>query len=117
MRRRVIGLFAANALSFLVVGLSFIAYSRILSPSELGLYAMALSSGTLLTLVLDGGLKTSVIKMEEPLRKEQEASIILLMLAVSVFLIALLQLFVHLLLAQRPEIRHDAKFVVLFVGI
>src|SRR5882724_11715921 len=64
IHRRVIGLFAANILSIVVVGASFVVYSRLLSPPEFGLYAVALSTATLLALILDAGLKTTIIKSE-----------------------------------------------------
>src|SRR5258707_3235066 len=106
MRRRIIGLFAANILTFAVVGLSFIAYSKLLSPPEFGLYAVALSVATLLALVLDGGLKTSIIKMEQELSVEQESSIAVLMLAGSAVLI------LALIALQHPLLSRDRKSVV-----
>jgi O-antigen/teichoic acid export membrane protein len=117
MRRQVIGLFAANILTILVVGLSFIAYSRLLSPPEFGLYAAALSAATLLSLILDGGLKTSIIKKETELANDEESSIALLMLAISVVLILLLVVAEQPLLSRYSGIKHDAKFINLFVGI
>jgi len=75
IHRQVIGLFAANILSILAIGFSFIAYSKLLSPPEFGLYAVALSAATLLALILDGGLKTAIIKSETSLaRKKNPAS-------------------------------------------
>ena len=117
MRRRAAGLFAANILTMLVVGFSFLVYSRLLSPPEFGLYAAALSAATLLSLILDGGLKTSIIKMEAELAKEEESSIALLMLTVSIVLILFLLLAQQPLLSRHSEIKHDAKFISLFVGI
>jgi len=117
MRRRIMGLFAANMVTFAVVGLSFIAYSKLLSPPEFGLYAVALSAATLLALVLDGGLKTSIIKMEQELSVEQESSIAVLMLGVSAVLILALTALQHPLLSRHAEIKHDVRFIVLYVGI
>jgi O-antigen/teichoic acid export membrane protein len=117
IHRRVFGLFAANLLTLLVVGLSFLAYSRLLSPPEFGLYALGLSAATLLSLVLDGGLKTTIIKMESNLSPAEESSIAVLMMGVSVGLILLLLAAERPLLALRPGISQDARFIVLFVGI
>jgi len=115
--RRVIGLFAANVLTVVVVGLSFIAYSKILTPQEFGLYAVGLSAATLLALILDGGLKTTIIKLDTELPEEEESSIAVLMLVVSVGLILLLVAGERTLLAMRPGISQDARFITLFVGI
>jgi O-antigen/teichoic acid export membrane protein len=117
IHRQVIGLFFANILSILAIGFSFIVYSKLLSPPEFGLYAVALSVATLLALILDGGLKTTIIKSDTNLAREEESSIAVLMVLVSIGLILLLLAVQQPILAFRPEIRHDTKFVVLFVGI
>jgi len=96
---------------------TILAYSKLLSPPEFGLYAVALSVATLLALVLDGGLKTSIIKMEQELSVEQESSIAVLMLAVSAVLILALIALQHPLLSRHAEIKHDVRFIVLYVGI
>jgi O-antigen/teichoic acid export membrane protein len=117
VHRQVIGLFVANVLTILVVGLSFIAYSKLLSPPEFGLYAVALSAATLLALILDGGLKTTIIKLEADLPREEESSIAILMVLVSLGLVLALVALAQPFLALRPEIKHDARFVVFFVGV
>jgi O-antigen/teichoic acid export membrane protein len=117
IQRQVIGLFTANILTILAIGFSFAVYSNLLSPPEFGLYAVALSVATLLALILDGGLKTTIIKSETNLPREVESSIAVLMVLVSIGLILILLAVQHPILALRPEIRHDTKFVVLFVGI
>ncbi len=117
IRREVIGLFAANILTLLVVGLSFVVYSKLLSPSEFGLYAAGLSAATLLTLILDGGLKTTIIKLGAELPRDEESSIAVLMVAVSVGLIVILLALKQPLLALRPNIKHDTEFLFFFVGI
>jgi O-antigen/teichoic acid export membrane protein len=117
IHRQVIGLFASNILTILAIGISFIAYSKLLSPPEFGLYAVALSTATLLALILDGGLKTTIIKSETNLPQEEESSIAVLMVLVSIGLILVLLAVQQPILALRPEIRHDTKFVGLFVAI
>jgi len=117
MHRRIVGLFAANIVTLVVVGLSFVAYSRLLDPSDFGLYAIALSAATILALVLDGGLKTTIIKLDSELSPQEESSIAVWMVLVSAGLLLLLVATEGPLLAMRPGIRHDAKFVTSFVGI
>src|SRR5262245_57783003 len=117
VHRHVIGLFAANVLTILVVGLSFIAYSKLLSPPEFGLYAVALSTATLLALILDGGLKTTIIKLEKDLPREEESSIAVLMILVSLGLILVLVAVAQPFFSLHAEIKRDARFVVLFVGV
>ena len=116
IERRVVGLFAANILNILAVVASFLVYSRLLTPQEFGLYAVALSASTLLSLILDGGLKTTIIKLHSQLEGDEEASIAVLMIAVSVGLIVLSAVSAKWILLLRPGITHDAKFVVLFVS-
>jgi O-antigen/teichoic acid export membrane protein len=55
MRQNVLKLFAANTFSYLLAGLSFVVYSRLLSPAEFGTYGTAFAVATMLSLVLDGG--------------------------------------------------------------
>jgi O-antigen/teichoic acid export membrane protein len=117
IHRRIVGLFAANLLTLVVVGLSLVAYSKLLDPAEFGLYAVALSVATILTLVLDGGLKTTIIKSESELSPQEESSIAVWMVLVSVALLLILVVAEGPLLALRPGIKHDAKFVTIFVGI
>ena len=117
MRRRVIGLFVANMLTFVIVGVSFIVYSKLLSPAELGLYAAALSLATVLALVLDGGLKTSVIKMGETLTKERESSIALLMVTFSLCLILFMMAAEKQVVIHYPDSGRDIRFTFLFVSI
>ena len=106
IHRQVIGLFAANILTILAIGFSFIAYSKLLSPPEFGLYAVALSTATLLSLILDGGLKTTIIKSETSLPREVESSIAVLMVLVSIGLILVLLAVQQPILALRPEAEH-----------
>lgn len=117
MHRRIVGLFVANIITLVVVGSSFVAYSRLLDPSDFGLYAVALSAATILALVLDGGLKTTIIKLESDLSLQEESSIAVWMVLVSVALLLILVAMEGPLLALRPGIKHDANFVTIFVGI
>lgn len=53
---------AANAVALAVVALSYILYSRLMTPAEFGLYAGALAVAKLGQTILDGGLKIALIK-------------------------------------------------------
>lgn len=117
IRRRVIGLFAANVFSILITGISFVIYSRILTPSEFGLYAVALSLATMLALILDGGLKTTIIKADQEIEAAEESSIAYLMMLVSVVLVLILVVIAQPVLAAHSGIVKDTRFVLLFVGI
>lgn len=117
IHRHVLGLFAANLVTLIVVGFSFFLYSRLLTPPEFGLYAVALTATTLLTLVLDGGLKTTIIKLEAELSPAEEASIAVWMVLVTVGLVLGLMILEGSLFAFRPGVTRDAKFVTEFVGI
>ncbi|XZF64820.1 MAG: oligosaccharide flippase family protein [Gloeotrichia echinulata DVL01] len=83
MRRGVISLFASNIITFLVIGLSYIVYSKSLIPSEFGLYSIGLAIGTFGNLVLDGGLKNTIIKLQTNLSKNEEGSLLFLMISSS----------------------------------
>jgi O-antigen/teichoic acid export membrane protein len=77
---------------------------------------VALSTATLLAMILDGGLKTTLIKSETELTHDEQASIAILMVLISVVLILASMMFTRWFLIFRPAINHDARFVVLFVG-
>lgn len=61
-RRGVIAMTAANAIALAIIAISYILYSRLMTPAEFGLYAGALAIAKLGTMVLDGGLKIVLIK-------------------------------------------------------
>jgi len=64
-KRGVIAMTVANAVALAVVAISYILYSRLLTPSEFGLYAGALAIAKLGQTVLDGGLKIALVKHHE----------------------------------------------------
>jgi O-antigen/teichoic acid export membrane protein len=87
MRRYVMPLFAANAVAFGTVGVSYFVYSRLLTAQEFGAYAAALAVGNLAILVLDGGIRTSIIKHTTNLAPEEESALLSLMLGLSAVLL------------------------------
>jgi O-antigen/teichoic acid export membrane protein len=116
MRQKVLKLFAANTFSYLLVGLSFIVYSRLLSPAEFGTYGTAFAVATMLSLVLDGGIKTTIIKMQREVTDAEEATALWLMLLAAIVITASFYKLQWLILRWRPQISHDYRFVVAFVG-
>jgi len=117
MRKKVASLFAANTFSFLLVGLSFIVYSRVLSPGEFGAYGAAFAAATMLSLVLDGGIKTTIIKMQREVTDTEEAVVLWVMLLGALLITVLFYGLQRPLLLWWPQIKHDYRFVVSFVAV
>jgi O-antigen/teichoic acid export membrane protein len=65
VRRGVIAMTAANAVALAAVAVSYILYSRLMTPAEFGVYAGALAIAKLGQTVLDGGLKIALVKHHE----------------------------------------------------
>ena len=81
LRVSVASLFTAYVVSFVVVGLSYVVYSRLLAPAEFGLYSAALVIANFGQILLDGGLKNTLIKSRVELSPTQEGTLMSLMLA------------------------------------
>jgi O-antigen/teichoic acid export membrane protein len=88
VRRSVASLFVSNAVSFAALGVSYLVYSRLLSPAEFGLYSTAVVIGQFGQLLLDGGLKNTIIKAPAPPSRQQQGTVVALMAAVSLVLVA-----------------------------
>jgi O-antigen/teichoic acid export membrane protein len=114
VRQRVITLFLLNGVSFLVVGLSYFFYSRLLAPEQFGLYSIALVVGNLGVLILDGGLKNSIIKAPKELSVQDEGTLFFFMAATSLLLICLLLAIERPLSHYYPTIQHDYRFLAFF---
>jgi O-antigen/teichoic acid export membrane protein len=117
VRRSVLSLFVANGLSFATLGLSYLLYSRLLTPSQFGLYATALVVGNFGQLVLDGGLKNTVIKAPRPATPAQQGTLVFLMTLSSLVLISALVLGGRPLGHFYPAARQDYQFLAIFGGI
>jgi PST family polysaccharide transporter len=65
-RRGVVAMTVANSVALVVVAVSYILYSRLMTPAEFGIYAGALAIAKLGQTVLDGGLKIAIVKHQEP---------------------------------------------------
>ncbi len=65
LRNGVVAMTAANAVVLAVVAVSYVLYSRLMTPAEFGLYAGALAIAKLGQTVLDGGLKIALVKQPD----------------------------------------------------
>src|SRR5262245_10397088 len=88
LRVSVASLFTAYVVSFVVVGLSYVVYSRLLSPAEFGIYSAALVIANFGQVLLDGGLRNTMIKSRVALSPVEEGTLMSLMLAAAVVLSA-----------------------------
>jgi O-antigen/teichoic acid export membrane protein len=114
VRNAVATLFITNTVSFGIVGLSYLAYSRLLQPSQLGVYSAALVVGTVGTMVLDAGLKVSIIKSAHAPNPVQLRALVAALTMVSVVLSLLLIASVPLIETVLPAIKSDYAFLVEF---
>ena len=65
LKNGVVAMTAANVVVLAVVAISYVLYSRLMTPAEFGLYAGALAIAKLGQTVLDGGLKIALVKHPE----------------------------------------------------
>jgi O-antigen/teichoic acid export membrane protein len=117
VRRSVISLFVAYGISFLVVGVSYVLYSRLLSPAQFGLYSAALAITSFGTLVLDGGLKNTIIKSRTELSQSDQSTLLFLMVTLSLVLVAAIAVLRQPLEHFYPSIRNDYLFLGLFGAV
>lgn len=110
-------LFTANVISFLVIGLAYILYSKLLSPEEFGLYSIALVIGTFGVLILDGGLKNTIIKSHRDLTEKEQGTLLFFMTASSIFLLIVLVVAERPLVYFFPSVQRDYKFLAFFAGV
>jgi|HubBroStandDraft_6_1064221.scaffolds.fasta_scaffold11604_6 O-antigen/teichoic acid export membrane protein len=117
MRRYLIPLFAGNAVALASIAVSYVVYSRLLTAQEFGAYAAALAVGNLAVLVLDGGIRTSIIKHATALTRAEEGVLLKYMLAFSALL--LLALFFGQTAVGRfyPAASTQTGFVALFAAV
>jgi PST family polysaccharide transporter len=117
MRRYLVPLFVANIVAFGSVALSYLIYSRLLAAQQFGAYAAALAVGTLAVLVLDGGIKTSIIKHATALTRQEEGSLMSLMLAFSWLLLFILYFGQSAIGHFYPAAIDQTKFVSAFAAV
>jgi len=110
-------LFVSYGLSFAAIGFSYIIYSRILSPSEFGLYSIALTIGAVGIFLLDGGIKTAIIKLDKHFGATEQSSTLSWLLLVSVLLTGALFAIKYPLGYFLPSVRADYIFLALFASI
>lgn len=116
MRSGIISLFFSNGLAFLAIGLSYIYYSKHLDAGQFGLYAIALVLGSFSMLILDGGLKTTIIKHSAELSRVEQGSITFFSFAISVTLIVIILIGYIVWVPRHSSAQMDSLFIVGFVG-
>jgi O-antigen/teichoic acid export membrane protein len=117
MRRYAVPLFVANAVALATIGISYLLYSRLLSANQFGVYSAALAVGNLGMLVLDGGVKVSIIKRATPPTPGEERALLQLMLCFSLILLLALILLRRLIVHFYPVLSAQAGFVASFTGV
>jgi len=117
MRNKIIALFLSQSFVFAAIGISYLVYSRILSVEQFGLYSVALVIGSFATLILDGGLKATIIKHPADLTKKEEGTLFFLMACLSLFLIVTLFASHAIFAIYFPGLKQDYSFLVIFSGI
>jgi O-antigen/teichoic acid export membrane protein len=111
------GLFASNLIAYTVTAVSYIVYSKSLQPSEFGLYSIALMIGSFGNLVLDGGIKNTIIKSNQEISQKQEGILLFLMIFVSFLAITILFICKNIAGLYNPSGVNDYNFLALFSGI
>src|SRR5215831_1302841 len=117
VRRSVMSLFAANAVSFALLGASYLLYSRLLSPAQFGLYSTALVISTFGQFILDSGLKNTIIKAPSPPSRDQQGTVVFLMALSSLVLVGALVLGGGPIGHLYPQTRQDYRFLAAFGAI
>lgn len=116
LKKRVGTLFVAYTLSFVVVGLSYIGYSKLLSPEQFGLYSIALTISTFATLVLDGGLRSIIIKSSHDLSGEEQRTLVFLVSAFALFIVVVMVLLKSAVVYLAPSASVDYTFLATFAA-
>jgi O-antigen/teichoic acid export membrane protein len=108
---RYLHLFTGYGISFVFIALSYVVYSRILSPAEFGLYSVALAIGSFGTFLLDGGLRTTIIIHEADFSRSESGTLLSGLAAGSIALSAALVLLEKPMLLLFPPARADYRFL------
>jgi O-antigen/teichoic acid export membrane protein len=112
-----VSLLIANVMALAVIGVAYIVYAQMLTPGEFGLYAVALALASMGTLVLDAGLKNSIIKAKTDLSPSEEGTLLVLMLGFSVGAIGCLWGCQKFVLHYLPEASQDYQFLAIFSSL
>jgi O-antigen/teichoic acid export membrane protein len=93
---------------------SYLLYSRLLTPDLFGLYAIAAAVGALGVTVLDGGMKNTVIKAPRELTPAENGTLAFVMTAGAVALTGLLAAAAGPVARWFPAAGRDYRFLALF---
>jgi len=116
-RRNYLSIFLSYGLSFVTIGFSYIIYSRILTPSEFGLYSIALTIGSIGIFLLDGGIKVAIIKLNKHFGEADQSYTLSWLLLVSLLLTCILMMVKYPLSYFIPSVRSDYVFLAIFAAI
>jgi O-antigen/teichoic acid export membrane protein len=116
-RRNVTYLFGANTASLIVIGLSYAAYSRLFSAEQFAVYSAALAIAALASIILDGGLRTAVIKAPQKLDDDTVDALTCLMVIASLALTLLVGSFQAVIGLYWEVVRKAHLFVVAYVAL
>jgi O-antigen/teichoic acid export membrane protein len=106
----------SNLLSFVVIGLSYFVYSSRLTPEEFGLYSVALTIASFGNLVLDGGVKSTIVKSAKNFTRENEGSLLCVMIISSVSVVTFMGA-LHPLGSIFNLPSGDYQFLAIFSGV
>lgn len=113
-RRGVVAMTAANAVALAMVIISYILYSRLMTPAEFGIYAGALAIAKLGTTVLDGGLKIALVKHHDTVGPGVLRALFLGSMGASILAVLLLVMVVATLAALNLLEAGNAFFFALY---
>jgi O-antigen/teichoic acid export membrane protein len=110
-------LLIANVIALAIIGVSYIVYAQRLTPGEFGLYSVALALASIGTLVLDAGLKNSIIKAPSDLNQSEEGALLALMMGGSFSAIGCLWGCQNIIFHFFPAVSQDYQFLAIFSSI
>ncbi len=113
---RLVSLFLSSGVALLATALSYLYYSLELDVAEFGLYSLALAVSVIATIVLDGGLRTTLIKRSGSLSDELAEILTTALFAVSLLMsMAALAGYGIASALLEPTLSSDLAFVLWFV--
>jgi O-antigen/teichoic acid export membrane protein len=117
MHKIFLPLLVSHAASFLAIVISYVACSRLLTPGEFGAYTAALAIGAFSTMVLDGGIRTGIIKHPVDLTRDQLGGLLLTQILVSVVLLGIVAIVYSRYDGEMSEVTWGVELVASFAAL
>lgn len=117
MRHLVTPLLFAHSATFLAFAASYFFCSKLLSPEQYGAYTAALAVGAFSILVLDGGIKTTVIKRDQDLSAAEAGGLLLALTGLAAALLAILGVVYFLRTGKWFDVRGGDELITAFAGL